>query len=69
MLARLIQRSRATRLHVHFANSGATIGMLAANILDIPFSMTLHGISETDYPAGLLLRQKLARAEFVACAS
>lgn len=68
-LARMLQRMRATRLHVHFANSGATVGMLAATLLELPFSMTLHGISETDYPAGLLLGRKIARADFVACAS
>ncbi|MEO6716866.1 MAG: glycosyltransferase family 4 protein [Novosphingobium sp.] len=68
-LARMLQRKQATHLHVHFANSGATVGMLAAELLQIPFSMTLHGISETDYPAGLLLGRKVARAEFVACAS
>ncbi len=64
-----MQRSGAARLHVHFANSGATVGMLAAHLLGLPFSMTLHGISETDYPAGLLLGRKVARAQFVACAS
>ncbi|MDE2403616.1 MAG: glycosyltransferase family 4 protein [Sphingomonadales bacterium] len=69
MLARLLRRAGATRLHVHFANSGATVALLAANLLGIRWSMTLHGISETDYPAGLLLADKVARADFVACAS
>lgn len=68
-LARMVRHAGATRLHIHFANSGATVGMLAATLLRIPFSMTLHGISETDYPAGLLLGRKVARADFVACAS
>ena len=68
-LARLLRRAGATRLHAHFANSGATVGMLAAGLLEMPFSMTLHGISETDFPAGLLLGRKVARADFVACAS
>jgi colanic acid/amylovoran biosynthesis glycosyltransferase len=31
--------------------------------------MTLHGISETDYPAGVMLADKVARADFVSCAS
>lgn len=69
VLARLLRRADAARLHVHFANSGATVGMLAAHMLRMPWSMTLHGISETDYPAGLLLADKVARADFVACAS
>jgi glycosyltransferase involved in cell wall biosynthesis len=69
MLAVLISRTEASRLHVHFANSGATVGMLAANYLGLPWSLTLHGISELDYPAGLLLPEKISHADFVACAS
>ncbi|MFA7603257.1 MAG: glycosyltransferase family 4 protein [Novosphingobium sp.] len=69
LLTRLLRRAGAARLHVHFANSGATVGLLAAHLRRIPWSMTLHGISETDYPAGLLLADKIARADFVACAS
>lgn len=69
LLSRLLLRGGATRLHCHFANSGATVGLLAANFARLPWSLTLHGISETDYPAGLLLAEKLERAAFVACAS
>ncbi len=69
VLARLLRRGGYQRLHSHFANSGATVGMLAADHLRLPWSMTLHGISETDYPAGALLADKVRRASFVACAS
>ena len=69
LLAGLLRRAGATRLHSHFANSGATVGLLAAHLAGLPWSMTLHGISETDYPAGLMLADKVHRAEFVACAS
>jgi glycosyltransferase involved in cell wall biosynthesis len=69
LLAGLLRRGGVTRLHSHFANSGATVGLLAANIAGIPWSMTLHGVSETDYPAGLMLADKVRRADFVACAS
>lgn len=69
LLARLLVAAGATRLHNHFANSGATVGMIAAHVAQLPWSLTLHGISETDYPAGLLLADKLERASFVACAS
>ncbi len=68
-LSDMLNEARATRLHSHFANSGATVGMLAARQNAIPWSLTLHGISETDYPAGALLADKLERADFVACAS
>lgn len=69
MLSKLLSQSGTTHLHVHFANSGATVGMLAANYLRLPWSLTLHGISETDYPAGLLLSEKILHASFVVCAS
>ncbi|MBC2668134.1 glycosyltransferase family 4 protein [Novosphingobium piscinae] len=69
LLARLLQRDGAQRLHSHFANNGATVGLLAASLVGIPWSMTLHGISETDYPAGLMLPAKIRHADFVACAS
>lgn len=69
MLARMLRQHRIDRLHSHFANSGATVGLLAADYAGIPWSLTLHGISETDYPAGVTLGDKLKRADFVACAS
>lgn len=69
LLAQLLHREGATHLHNHFANSGATVGLIAAAFAQLPWSLTLHGISETDYPAGLLLATKVERAAFVACAS
>lgn len=69
LLAAMLEAAAVKRLHVHFANSGATVGMLAAELARLPWSLTLHGISETDYPAGLLLAAKIERASFVACAS
>ena len=69
LLGRRLHDLRVRHLHNHFANSGATVGMLAARFAGIPWSLTLHGISETDYPAGLLLAAKIERAAFVACAS
>jgi colanic acid/amylovoran biosynthesis glycosyltransferase len=69
VLAAMLRAAGADRLHSHFANSGATVGMLAAHLLRLPWSLTLHGISETDSPAGVLLPKKIERADFVACAS
>lgn len=68
-LADMLHEAKAGHLHSHFANSGATVGLLAAQIAGIPWSVTLHGISETDYPAGHLLPEKLGAARFVAIAS
>lgn len=69
VLARELRRGGIHHLHNHFANAGATVGLLATRFLDLPWSLTLHGISETDYPAGLLLARKIAAARFVACVS
>jgi glycosyltransferase involved in cell wall biosynthesis len=69
LLARELRRRGITHVHNHFANSGAIVGHLAARLLGIPWSFTMHGISETDYPAGLLLGKKVEAADFVACVS
>jgi glycosyltransferase involved in cell wall biosynthesis len=69
LLAAMLRRESIDHLHSHFANAGATVGMLAARFAGIPWSLTLHGISETDYPAGLMLGTKLEAAEFAACVS
>lgn len=68
-LAAELRSADIQHLHNHFANSGATVGLLAAKFAALPWSMTLHGISETDYPAGVLLSEKIEAAKFVACAS
>ena len=69
VLARELKHRKITRLHNHFANAGAIVGFLAAGLLGIPWSFTMHGISETDYPAGLLLGKKIEAADFVVCVS
>lgn len=69
VLGRLLRKAGATHVHSHFANSGSTIALLAARSVGLPWSFTIHGISETDYPAGVLLPAKVRQAEFVACAS
>ena len=69
LLARELERRKVEHLHNHFANSAATVGLLATKMLGIRWSFTMHGISETDYPAGLMLGRKIAAADFVACVS
>lgn len=69
VLARELKRRGIRHLHNHFANAGANVGLLASQFLGLPWSLTLHGISETDYPAGLLLPEKIGHAQFVACVS
>ncbi|WP_294198395.1 glycosyltransferase family 4 protein [uncultured Sphingomonas sp.] len=69
VLANMWRTDQITHVHNHFANAGATVGMLAARFAGLPWSLTLHGISETDYPAGLTLGSKLEAADFAACVS
>jgi hypothetical protein len=45
VLARELRAESITHVHNHFANSGATVGLLATRYLGLPWSLTLHGIS------------------------
>jgi len=69
LLAHELKRRGTTHVHNHFANSAATVGLLATRLLGIGWSFTMHGISETDYPAGLMLGRKIEKADMVACVS
>ena len=69
VLARELERRRIDHVHNHFANPGANVGYMASRFLGLPWSLTLHGISETDYPAGVLLPAKILAARFVVCVS
>ncbi|QIK79111.1 glycosyltransferase family 4 protein [Sphingomonas piscis] len=64
-----MKRRGIGHLHNHFANAGAAVGLLASIHAEIGWSFTIHGISEFDYPAGLLLPEKISAAKFVACVS
>jgi glycosyltransferase involved in cell wall biosynthesis len=68
-LADELKRQKVTHLHNHFANPSATVGYLASRFLKIPWSLTLHGASDLDYPSSLLLPDKIEHAKFVACVS
>lgn len=59
VLAERLKTIHAKHLHVHFANAGASIGYLAHQLTGIPWSMTLHGACDFEYPAGPLLKDKL----------
>jgi glycosyltransferase involved in cell wall biosynthesis len=69
VLAARFKDSRIDHLHNHFANASANVGLLASQFLGIPWSMTLHGTADWDYPAGCLLPDKIKVASFVACVS
>jgi glycosyltransferase involved in cell wall biosynthesis len=69
VLARHLIREEVAHLHIHFVSGVATAGMLAAELADIPYSLTVHGPTDFEDPAGWRLDLKVARAAFVACIS
>ena len=66
-----MRRRDLRHVHVHFANPGADVGMLAARFGggDWRWSLTLHGPAEFFEVKGNRLAEKLESAAFVACAS
>lgn len=69
ILAHHLRRQGVTHLHTHFASAPANVALLTAELADIAFSYTLHGPSDLYEPEKWHLREKTARAAFVACIS
>ena len=59
-LARSLRRQRCTHLHVHFAHVPTQIGMYAAAMAGIPFTVMAH--ANDIFERGLLLASKAERA-------
>ena len=66
-LVRRVANRGITAVHVHMAHAPATVGMMAAAVLGVPFSFTGHA-ADLFRERGLL-EEKLRRARFVACIS
>lgn len=69
VLARHLQKQGITHLHNHFADSSATVSMLASAFTGIPYSLTLHGPTEFFAPESWHLGEKVAQAKLVVCIS
>lgn len=69
LLVEELERREIVHLHNHFANASGTVGYLASRHLSLPWSLTLHGSVDFDYPSGPLVPAKIEHATFVACAS
>lgn len=54
-------------VHAHWAHSAATVGMYGAWLLDVPFSFTGHAVDL--FRDRVALRDKVRRADFIACIS
>lgn len=68
-LAKELEAQGVDHVHNHFANSAAIVGLLASRYLGLPWSVTIHGTADFDYPSGVLLEDKIELADFVACVS
>ncbi|MEM8730029.1 MAG: glycosyltransferase family 4 protein [Pseudomonadota bacterium] len=69
VLAQQLRDKKTDHLHNHFADPSANVAMLASELSGVPFSYTLHGPAELYEPEKWQLREKTARAAFVACIS
>ena len=69
ILSRQLRAQGIDHLHNHFADPSANVAMLTSALSGIPFSYTLHGPAELYEPEKWQLREKTARAAFVACIS
>ena len=68
--SRLAERLRsidAELLHNHIGENSATVAMLASELSDVPFSLTIHGPGIFFAPQTWALGEKLRRATFTAC--
>lgn len=66
-LAKELARRNIQHIHCHFAHAPATLGMYAAQYLNVPFSFTGH--ANDLFQRRILLKRKLQRAKFVSCIS
>lgn len=69
VLARALCDRGVGHLHSHFANAGATVGLLATRVLGIGWSVTLHGTADFDGAWAPRLGARIGAARFVACIS
>ena len=69
ILARHLKAEGVAHLHNHFADPSANVALLTSALSGLPFSYTLHGPAELYEPERWQLREKTARAAFVACIS
>ena len=69
LLGHWMKKRNLRHLHVHFGGSVATVAMVAAEIWQLDYSLTIHGpeeFYEVDY---CYLPRKIERAKFIFCIS
>ena len=68
-IAPRLERDGITHIHAHFGTNPAEVAMLAAALMGIGYSVTIHGPEEFDRAQGLNLGEKIRRASFVVAIS
>jgi glycosyltransferase involved in cell wall biosynthesis/UDP-N-acetylglucosamine transferase subunit ALG13 len=66
LLARQCARRGVGHVHAHFGNPPGDVAMLAARLLGVPWSLTLHG-TDVNHDDPELLAVKVEAATFVVC--
>lgn len=69
ILASELRRRRISHIHAHFANVASEVAMLAARMLGLSWSITLHGLADFRNPAVSRLGPKINSAAMVICVS
>jgi len=67
ILVRESRKREITRLHSHFINSGGEVSLIASRHMNIPWSCTLHGLSDYGNPKSNFLTKKIELADTVFC--
>lgn len=68
-LAEQLKEKEVKAIHVHFANSGAKVAMVASKYLQVPLMLSLHGTVDFEYPGILWLKNMVQFADSVRCVS
>ena len=69
LLLHWLRDRKVDHVHSHFATNATTVAMLCHQLGGPSYSFTVHGPHEFDKPEAIALREKIARAAFVAAIS
>lgn len=69
MVAARMRQQGLTHLHNHAPDSSGYVALLAAELADLTYSMTIHGFGILSEPGRWRLREKIERALYIICVS
>jgi colanic acid/amylovoran biosynthesis glycosyltransferase len=65
VLVNWFRTTGVSHIHAHFGTNSTTVALLCHAIAEIPYSFTVHGPEEFDFPETLSLTEKINQATFV----